>query len=109
MKIRAVLLFLSSGMFLTGVIGKPVSGYDVPECRWRNAVIDATGSSASMLTTSAPGAEPSEVTSWHSTCEAPILPALNRFRASVCMSIHVSAEAKTGIPSFPERKAALSA
>src|SRR5437763_16061669 len=52
-----------SAMFFTGVIGKPVSGYAVPEWKWRNAVIEATGSRTSIFTISAPGCDPNDVTS----------------------------------------------
>src|SRR5437868_14928426 len=55
-----------SAMFFTGVIGNgfgsPLSGYEVPECRWRNAVIETTGSRKLILTSSAPGCDPAEVT-----------------------------------------------
>src|SRR5436305_28891 len=52
-----------SAMFFTGVIGNFVSGYAVPEWKWRKAVIEATGSRVSILTISAPGCEPNDVTS----------------------------------------------
>src|SRR6267143_4981488 len=82
-----------SASLLTGVIGNLVSGSDVPECRWRKAVIDATGSSTSILTTWLPGSDPVDVTSRQSMVEVAITPWLNRFRASVCRFSQDSAEA----------------
>src|SRR4029077_1132306 len=56
-----------SAMFLTGVMGKgtgsPLCGDEGPECGWRKAVIETTGSRKSIFTSSAPGREPAVVTS----------------------------------------------
>src|SRR5512142_1887042 len=84
-----------SASFFTGTIGNLVSAYDVPEWKCRKAVIDATGSSASILTISAPGCEPFEVTSRQSrVVPAGSVPALIRAgRSRVLRSAQVSAEA----------------
>src|SRR5438552_10781333 len=105
-----------SAMFFTGVIGNAVSGYAVPEWKWRNAVIDATGSRTLIFTISAPGCDPNDVTSRQSRVvplgSAPVPEGGGevRFRMSRFLrSAQVSAEAKIGIPSLPPIQAALSA
>src|ERR1700694_5315721 len=103
-----------SAMFLTGVIGNgfgsALSGYEVPECRWRNAVIDATGSRTLIFTTSAPGCDPAEVTFLQSIFESLLRAPVSMKRStSALRSLHVSSDANTGIPSLPAIQAALSA
>src|SRR6266478_6954155 len=101
----------ASAMFFTGVIGKPVSGYAVPEWKWRNAVIDATGSRTLIFTVWAPGCDPNVLTSrqsrvvpWESAPEE-----IRLGKSRFLRSAQVSAEAKIGIPSLPPIHAALSA
>src|SRR3954469_16587324 len=102
-----------SAMFLTGVIGNgfgsPLSGYDVPECRWRNAVIDATGSRKSIFTSSAPGCDPAEVTSRQSIVELVRAPVPTKRTASARSSVQVSCDANRTIPVLAASQAALSA
>src|SRR6185369_17651182 len=84
-----------SASFFTGVIENRVSAYDVPEWKCRNAVIEATGSSAVSLRISAPGCDPNEVTLRQSS----VVPAgsaaevMSAGRSRVLRSAHVSAEA----------------
>src|SRR4051812_44732776 len=88
-----------SAMFLTGTIvngtGSPLCGYEVPECRWRKAVIEATGSRKSIVTSSAPGCDPLEVTSRQSIfdCAAVRAPVVTKRAASSLSSLHVSSDA----------------
>src|SRR5512132_20694 len=87
-----------SAMFLTGVIGNgtglPLCGYEVPECRWRNAVIEATGSRTSIFTSSAPGREPAVVTSRQSMVDPARSPEAANLTASARSSVQVSCDAK---------------
>src|SRR4051812_30404116 len=101
----------ASATFFTGVIGNFVSGYAVPEWKWRKAVIETTGSKALIFTISAPGCEPDDVTSRQSMV-VPLASAPEAIRlgtSRVLRSAQVSAEAKMGIPSLPPIQAALSA
>src|SRR2546426_8092141 len=100
-----------SASLFTGVMGKPVSGYAVPEWKWRNAVIEATGSMTLIFKISAPGCDPYDVTSRQSRVapagSAPEV--ISGGMSRVLRSAHVSAEAKIGIPSLAPSHAALSA
>src|SRR3981189_3303709 len=102
-----------SAMFLTGVIGNGTGsllcGYEVPECRWRNAVIEATGSRTLIFTSSAPGCDPAEVTFLQSMVELVRAPVPTKRTASALNSVHVSSDANSGIPSLDPSQAALSA
>jgi len=74
-------------------MGKSWSRGVVVECRCRNAVVDASGSSCRMDTISLPGVEPAEVVSRQSTVELERTPAVKYLVASFCMATQVSADA----------------
>src|SRR4051812_3627075 len=84
-----------SASLFTGVIGNCVSAYEVPEWKWRKAVIATPGIALSRWTTSAPGCEPRDVTSWHtSVADAGMAPLVFRFGMSMFFrSAQVSADA----------------
>src|SRR5215471_1941149 len=98
-----------SAMFSTCTMGIVGSVGTVVECKCLNAVMQATGSSCEIITISAPGVDPELVVTRQSTVDTAILPALNRFPASVCIATQVSSDAYMGIPSVPAMNAALSA
>src|SRR4029078_136791 len=85
-----------SASFFTGVIGKRVSAYEVPEWKCRNAVIEATGSSALIFTISAPGGGPNDGASRQSSCvpSGSAADETSAGRSRFLKSAHVSAEAK---------------